>query len=245
MDSFVPYERLETQPRKPKLLIIAGAGILLVIVLLAAILVAGIGIGIIFSRHDQTPTKTLHNVFVTEEELMGEYSDSNGGIMFHSEVNSTHSLLNITAVNGEPVVSIVHNVVSNMTLICINGTNFMLIKTDSGYNDYVVSDEIMYQMESLMFESQSKLSNVMLEQFDNSTANETRDSVLYNVAMSQETIDIIEAAHGLGNMGIQGWKYPATMHFYLLALQLAKFRGSNITGGNTESYDHQNRTPAQ
>ena len=69
-----------------------------------------------------------------------------------------------------------------------------------------------------------KMTDDMLQKLDNKTVNETRQSVLYNLAMSYEAVLIIEAAQALGERGIMGMDYPSVMSFYQLALRLASIR---------------------
>ncbi len=61
--------------------------------------------------------------------------------------------------------------------------------------------------------------------------NETRQTSLENLALSQEGVLITEAAQALGSSGVIGTDYPAAMRFYLLALELAMIRDS-IEGTN-------------
>ena len=58
------------------------------------------------------------------------------------------------------------------------------------------------------------MSNEVLQQLDNKTVDETRQSSLENLAFSQEVLLIIEAAKALGNKGVQGSDYPSAMSFY-------------------------------
>ena len=164
---------------------------------------------------------------VTPESLEGEYHGTYGGIRFQSTVNATHFVLSIATTSGAQVVVIIHPLLSNMTMMGVNDTNFMVMENRPGrpkYDDYVIPKDSMDLMESIMM-GQGEMSDEVLQHLDNKTVNETRQSVLNSLAMSQEGLLIIEAALALGNgLGVQGSEYPAVMRFYLLALRLANAR---------------------
>ena len=73
----------------------------------------------------------------------------------------------------------------------------------------------------------------VLQMLDNKTVNETRQSMLYNLAMSYEATLIIEAAQALGDHGIMGMDYPSVMSFYQFALRLVVTR--DMIAGATET----------
>ena len=210
-------------------------GVLLVIALLAFVsaVAIGIGVGVSFSTgsESQQPASGLTTITISEEALEGEYHGPNGGIRFKSTVNSTYFVLSITTTSGEPVAFIIHPVVSNMTMVTVNSTNFMVMENQPGrarYDDYLIPDDAMNMMESVIMGQQS-MSNEMFQHLDNKTVNETRQSVLNSLANSQEALLVIEAAQAVGDLGIQGSdsEYPAVMRFYLLALRLAITRDSS------------------
>ena len=78
-----------------------------------------------------------------------------------------------------------------------------------------------------------KMTDDVLQMLDNKTVNETRQSVLYNLAMSYEATLIIETAQALGDRGIMGMDYPSVMSFYQFALRLVVTR--NMITGATET----------
>ena len=239
----VSQEDKEEKAGKPKnnskYLII---GVLLVAALGAAIsalaVAIGIGVGVPASQKttsEQTATSGLIAITITPEELAGEYHGSDGGIQFQSTVNSTHIVVSITTTNGEPVVIIIHPLFSNMTMMGVNDTNFMVMENQPGrprYDDYVIPKDSMDTMASILM-GQEDMTNEVLQQLDNKTINETRQSVLSSLALSQEALLIIEAAQALGYFGVQGSEYPAVMRFYILALRLANARDDAENNGLT------------
>ena len=85
----------------------------------------------------------------------------------------------------------------------------------------------------LIMTGDEKVTDDILDKLDNTTVNETRWSVLYNLAMSFKAVLIIEAARALGDHGIMGAEYPSVMSFYQFALHLANARENS----NTEDGD--------
>ena len=88
-----------------------------------------------------------------------------------------------------------------------------------------------------------RMTDDVLQMLDNKTVNETRQSVLYNLAVSYEATLIIEAAQALGDRGIMGMDYPSVMSFYQLALRLASFRDNEAgdsfaSDSNSRGYQH-------
>ena len=230
MDSHVQYQKLEISKKKEsvskKRLAIAAA-FLLVVLMVSAGAVTVLGYEIL---HDKPQSRGLCNVIVTNESLDGEYNEANGGILFHSSINATRLVVNITSVDGDSVMLIVHSIVSNTTLLCVNGTNFILMKKEWGYDDYIVPDEVLNVTKSLMMEEVEGMPDVITKTFDNSTVNETRQTIMHSLATSEESIYTIEAARSLGeDMGIEGLEYPVAMSFYRLALQLANYNNYTET----------------
>jgi hypothetical protein len=114
-----------------------------------------------------------------------------------------------------------------MTMMGVNNTDFLLMERDQqdhiDYNDYVIPRDAKSLMESIM-SGNGKMTDDVLQMLDNKTVNETRQSVLYNLAMSYEATLIIEAAQALGDRKIMGMDYPSVMSFYQFALRLASTR---------------------
>ena len=267
MDSSVKYQKFVVskgddeskdgkRERNSKYIIILG--ILLVTALVAAVSVVavaiGVGVGVQSvsqaseSKQTESSASGLTAITITQGELEGEYHGSEGGIHFQSVVNATYFVLSITTTSGEPILLIIHPLTSNMTMMGVNDTNFMVMENQPGrpqYDDYVIPKDAMNLMESIMM-GEREMSDDVLEHFDNKTVNETRQSVLNNLAVSQEALLITEAAQALGSLGIQGSEYPAVMRFYLLALRLASARGgtegsSITTDGNVLKERRQKR----
>ena len=66
---------------------------------------------------------------VTQEQLQGEYCGTEGGIHFSSTVNSTHVVRSIITMSGEHAVyTVVHPLASNMTMMGVTNTNFMVME---------------------------------------------------------------------------------------------------------------------
>jgi hypothetical protein len=90
-----------------------------------------------------------------------------------------------------------------MTMTSINDTDFWLMERDQqdhiDYDDYVIPRESDAKslMESIM-SGNGRMTDDVLQMLDNKTVNETRQSVLYNLAMGYEATLIIEAAQALG-----------------------------------------------
>ena len=202
----------------------------------------GVGVSLLHSKSEQpSPSGLSSDTTVTQEQLQGEYYGTQGGIRFSSTVNATYVVLSITTTSGEHIVYIVHPLSSNMTMMGVNDTNFMVMENDLqdriDYDDYVIPKDAMNMMESIM-SGNRKMAKEMLEKLDNSTVNETRKSVLYNLAMSYEAVLIIEAAQALGDHGIMGAEYPSVMNFYQFALRLADAIDNDDTeyeGDDTDS----------
>lgn len=229
------YQKLaakeKQQPKSKQCLKIAVSFIILCV--LAGLAVAiGFGIGTVITKRKKAPSSNitstimLKNVNITAEEMEGEYYHPMGNIRFHSIVNSSHVMLTITSISDDPILSIIHSVALNMTVMGVNGTYFMVLKTELGYTDYVMPQLAVNMTQSLMMQ-EGNISNEFFQQFDDKTVNETRQLVMECLAQSKETMLIIETAQALGEMGIHGSEYPAAMQFYLLALQLAKASGHN------------------
>ena len=242
MDAKIKYQEYamsgngEKQSRKPKTsskyLII---GVVLVFALIATVIGLAVAIGIGVSMTATVEDKTgLNTITVTPEELEGEYYGSNGGIHFQSNANDTYVILTITTTDGELVVFIMHPVASNMTMMSVTDTNFMIMENQPGrpqYDDYIVPEKMVNVTRSIVMDG-GEMSDDVLDQLDNTTVNETRQSSLERLAMSDEAILIIEAAQALGELGFQGTEYPALMRLYLLALRLQYARGNIVSEGN-------------
>ena len=218
-------------------------GVLLIIALIAAISAVAVGVGVgvgVFTSKQSAPAKGLSTITVTQEKLEGVYYGLNGdGILFSSTVNSTYFVLSITTTNGQPVVFIIHPVVSNMTIMSVNDTNFMIMENQPDrvkYDDYIIPKDAMNMMESIM-SGEREMSDEVYKHIDNKTVNETRESMLSGLATSYEAQLIIEAAQAIGDQGFQGTDYPAVMRFYLFALQLSNSRDLTDTTQNRNTRD--------
>ena len=105
-------------------------------------------------------------------------------------MNATYAVLSITTTTGEYIVYIVHPLASNMTMMGVNNTDFLLMERNEqdhniDYEDYVIPRNAKSLMESII-SGNRKMTNDVLQMLDNKTVNETRQSVLYNLAMSYE-----------------------------------------------------------
>ena len=215
---------------------------LLVIAVICTAIGVGVGVSLTHSKSDDQlpPSGLSSDLTVTQEQLQGEYYGTDGGISFTSTVNASYVVLSITTTNGEHVVYLVHPLASNMTMMGVNNTNFMVMEKDQqdhiDYDDFVIPKDVMNLMESMVNGSE-KMTDDVLQKLDNKTVNETRQSVLYNLAMSYEATLIIEAAQVLGDRGIMGMDYPSVMTFYQLALRLANARESDDTAYEGEEID--------
>ena len=69
-------------------------------------------------------------------------------------MNSTYAVLSITTTTGEYVVYIVHPLASNMTMMDVNNTDFLLMERNQqdhiDYEDYVIPRDAKSLMESIM-----------------------------------------------------------------------------------------------
>ena len=185
----------------------------------------GVGLSLTRSRSDQpSPSGLSSDTTVTQEQLQGEYYGTEGGIRFSSTVNATYAVLSITTTTGGYVVYIVHPLASNMTMMGVNNTDFLLMERNQqdviDYEDYVIPRDAKSLMETIM-SGNGRMTDDVLQMLDNKTVNETRQSMLYNLAVSYEATLIIEAAQALGDRGIMGMDYPSVMSFYQFALRLA------------------------
>ena len=244
MDSSAKYQKfvvaqedghhgVKTESAKPDSSSMCLKAVLVVLIILAITVFCtaiGIGVGVSLSRSksDQpTPSGLSSDTTATQEQLQGEYYGTQGGIRFSSTVNATYVVLSITTTSGEHIVYIVHPLASNMTMMGVNDTNFMVMESDQqnriNYDDYIIPRDAMNLMESIM-SGNGKMTDDMLQKLDNKTVNETRQSVLYNLAMNYEAVLIIEAAQALGDRKIMGMDYPSVMSFYQFALRLANIR---------------------
>jgi hypothetical protein len=239
MDSSVKYQKfVVTQEdggakKSAKSSSVCLTAVLMILSLLAIAVVCtaiGIGVGVSLTRtnSDQPPPSGLSSdTTVTQQQLQGEYYGTEGGIRFTSTVNATYAVLSITTTSGEYVVYIVHPLASNMTMMGVNDTNFLVMERIQGnrinYDDYIIPRDAMNLMGSIMA-GNGKMTDDMLQKLDNKTVNETRQSVLYNLAMSYKAVLIIEATQALGDRKIMGMDYPSVMSFYQFALRLANIR---------------------
>ena len=207
--------------------------ILLAIAVICTVIGIGVGVSLTRSRSDQpSPSGLSSDTTVTQEQLQGEYYGTEGGIRFSSTVNATYAILSITTTSEEYVVYIVHPLASNMTMMGVNDTDFLLMERDQqghiDYNDYVIPRDAKSLMESIM-SGNGKMTDGVLQMLDSKRVNETYQSVLYNLAMSYEATLIIEAAQALGDRKIMGMDYPSVMIFYQFALRLASTRDTSET----------------
>ena len=263
MDSSVKYQKFvvsqghdgDKKSAKPdsNSICLTAVVVVLFILTIAVICVAiGVGVGVSLRYHknqEQGPMGLSSTTTVTQEELQGEYYGTEGGIRFSSTVNATYFVLFITTTSGEQVVYVVHPMASNMTMVGVNDTNFMVMERDQqnsiNYDDYVIPRDAINLMESIMA-GNGKMTDDILQKLDNKTVNGTRQSTLYNLAMSYEAILIIEAAKALGDLGIMGAEYPSVMRFYQLALRLANTRDSiSEDEGDSSAPDTKGYQPRQ
>lgn len=211
-------------------------GVLLVVIFVASIcalfVTIGLAVGLSLTKNSESvPTPNgdgLTVLEITQEELQGEYRGLGGGILFQSTMNETFFTLSIIKRNGETLVIILHPLASNMTMMSVNNTNFMVMENQPGrakYDGYVVPIESMSLLESILMHRR-EMSDEVYRQLDNKTVNETLQSEFRSLTMSEEALLIIEAAEALGSLGVRGSDYPAVMRFYFLALQLAKARAN-------------------
>ena len=230
MSSSVKYKKFATSQedeekkpqestRKSKFLAIV---LVFVAVALVTILVAAVSVGVGVGVSRQPGGLTV--IVITQEQLQGQYYGSAGGIHFQTTVNSSHVSLFITTESGEPVLNILHHVDLSMTMMGTKNATFLVMKNKSGhklYKDYVIPNTLTNLMQSMMV-GQVNMSTDVVQQLDNKTVAQTRQSSLQNLASSQEALLIIEAAKALGNKGVQGSDYPSAMSFYQLALKLTR-----------------------
>ena len=209
----------------------------LIVIAVLVVVAASVGTSLSSSKSsdEEEDIKGLTSVTMSQGELIGEYYGSNGSITFINNITDSLFMQKINNSFGEPIVSIMHSMFSNMTTMSVNNTNFMIMEKDPDrpkYDDYIVPEASMDMMKSMMMEG-GEMNDNILYQLDNTTVSETRQSVLQKLAMSEEAILIIEAAQALEELGAN---YPSVMPFYLLALQIAKAR----KGINTET---KNKSP--
>ena len=205
--------------RKSKLLAIVLAFIAVALVTISVTAVS-IGVGVGVSRQ----SGGLTVIVITLEELQGKYYGSAGGIHFHTTVNSSHVSLFVATESGEPVLNILHHVDLSMTMMGAKNATFLVMESKSGhktYMDYVIPNTLTNLIQSMMV-GQANMSTDVVQQLDNKTVAQMRQSSLQNLASSKEASLIIEAAIALGEHGIQGTEYPAAMSFYQLALKFAR-----------------------
>ena len=236
MDS-VKYQKFDaSSEHKPKkssqksTIALVLVAIALVIFAVAAVAI-GVGVGSQTaskeSEHEEPSGLSVDTI--TQEEFQGEYYGSSGGIHFQVIVrNNSYLYLSINTTRGEPVVIIVHVAHSSVTatMMGVSNTEFLVMENQPGrakYVDYVVPAGYKDLVESMMMD-QRDMTDDVLQQLDNETVNETRQSSLEYLAMSQEGLLIIEAAKAIEASEVQGSDYLAVMRFYLLALQLSKTR---------------------
>ena len=240
MDSSVKYQKFvvsqedgsdkkSAKPDSNSKCLIAVLAVLIILTIAIICAAIGVGVGVSITNHEEQGLLGLTANTITQEELQGEYYGTEGGIRFSSTINATHFILSITTTTGEQVVYIVHPMASNMTMLGVNDTDFMVMESNQqdhiNYEGYIIPKDAMNLMESIMA-GNGNMSDDILQRLDNKTVNETRQSALYNIAMSYEAVLIIEAAQALGELGVMGSDYPSVMRFYQLALQLANVRES-------------------
>ena len=235
MDSSTKYKKFasslddekkpqESRKKDKSPVVLALVAIAIVTILVIAVAI-GVGVGV--SRQ----SVGLKVIVITPEELQGEYYGSAGGIHFQTTVNSSYVTLFVATESGEPVVNILHPVDLSMTMMGVKNTNFLVMENQQGqekYMGYVIPSNLTNLMHSMML-GQGNMSNEVLQQLDNKTVDQTRQSSLENLASTQEALLIIEAAKALGNKGVQGSDYPSAMSFYQLALQIANTREADAS----------------
>ena len=206
--------------RKSKILAIVLVFIAVALVTISVTAVS-IGVGVGVSRQPGGLTV----IVITQEQLQGQYYGSAGGIHFQTTVNSSHVSLFVATESGEPVLNILHHVDLSMTMMGVKNATFLVMESKSGhktYMDYVIPNTLTNLIQSMMVGQVNNMSTDIVQQLDNKTVAQTRQSSLQNLASSREAALIIEAAIALGEHGIQGTEYPAAMSFYQLALKLAR-----------------------
>lgn len=204
--------------------------ILVVVILLLLSAAIGLIVGVSVINQEDVVELGLSNVNITTTSFQGEYHETNNyGIYFSGEIENNLFILNITTTKGQSIVYVMHSMSMNMTMIGINDTYFMVMENQQAagkyrYDEFVIPNDTVNMTMSIMTEG-GRMTNDMLQRYDNATVNETRQSMLYNLAMREEAILIIKAAQALGEKGIEGSQYIVVMKFYMLALRLQKIRG--------------------
>ena len=242
MDSSVKYEKFGTSENDPKFkrfyqdtrFRIAGCTVAAITIAVVFAIVLAVVLTTQLTSHDvyvceestqvEADGLKVTTLKISEEALQGEYVGSCGGIEFQSTVNDSYIYLSVTTTSGEAVVTVLSAVNLSMTMMGASSMTFLVMGNQTGsakYVDYDVPEKYVSMMDSIMM-GQAKMSDDVL-QLLNKTVNETRQSALENLAMSQETLLIIEAANALGDI-YSGSRYPSLMNFYLLALQLSSAR---------------------
>ena len=89
----------------------------------------------------------------------------------------------------------------------------MMMKNQA-YVDYVVPKAYVHLIQSAM--ELGEIPSEVLQLMNNSTVNETRQLVLENLAMSQESLLIINATKALGDLEVHGADYRMAMRQYLI-----------------------------
>ena len=251
MDSSAKYKKFagspdeEKKPQESRKKFLPPVVLTLVAIAIVTILLVAVAIGVGVGVSRQAGGLTV--IVITPEELQGEYYGSVGGIHFQTTVNSSYVTLSVTTESGVPVVNILHPVDLSMTMMGVKSTNFLVMENQPGqdkYMGYVIPNNLTNLMHSMMV-GQGNMSNEVLQQLDNKTVDETRQSSLENLASSQEALLIIEAAKALGNKGVQGSDYPSAMSFYQLALQLANARQADVSSFTQRSTEPRQKRAMQ
>lgn len=194
-------------------------------------------------NHDKMTTTygSMSNMSATRDEFKGTYTASgaanNKSIRMHCIATAKAFRMEITSGTGESVFTAFHYMSTNMTIISINSTNFFIRKNDFGsfvndskYDDYIIPDELAMNMTMSMMNNEQEMGEDELKLLHKELIEETRHSVIYALAMSDEGKLIIEAAQALGyDHNMQGIEYPVIMKFYILALRIARIRNDTKT----------------
>ena len=227
-DSTVKYEKFISSEEKSKksaktFNTVCALLVVFATLLAATVIAVGIGVGV------SMPGKVAESVQVytlTEGELQGLYYGANGGIYFHSKINSSHIYFLVTTTDGREIVLIIRPLNTSMTMMEINKMDFLFMENQNGpdlYTEYLIPTNYMDTMMDIMT-GERNMSDEVLGQLDNKTVIETRRSYLTNLAKSPEAQLIIEAAEALGKLGIHGDDSSAAMKFYQFAMKLASAR---------------------
>lgn len=197
----------------------------------------------------------LSNVVLAQDEFRGEYNvpGTDQGIRFRSKATPSSVEMQIASLNDYPVYGIVRSIPSHsnhedVTIMNINSTNFMIVKNQEAvgsakYDDYIIPDDatkgsIMASMMSNHAAAGVKNRRI-LNRLHKQGIEETRESVMKALAMSDEGKMVVQTALALGyDHNIQGTSHPSVMKFYQVARQLAMIREQENAEINEYQFAH-------